>query len=112
MANNYRVSFSEDAINDLLEIESYYVEEIYNERALLNLVQKLYSFTDLLEVQPRIGSMVDKALLSGSFKENEIRKFPIKNIVVLYEIRGTEIEVIGFVNALLDYTRVVNKRLR
>lgn len=112
MTSKYKVSFSKAAILDLNNIEFYFLEEIYNASALSKLLEKFYSFTDLLEEQPWIGSSIPQELLIDRLKSLEIRKFPIMNYIIIYEIRDKRVEILGFINAWLDYPRVINKRLR
>lgn len=88
--NNYTLKITPKASEDLEEIYSYIADELYNEGAAENLMNKIESTIMRLRDFPFSGSFVADEIL----KDKGYRKLIVENYIAFYIVNKIEKQVV------------------
>lgn len=101
----YKIKFSKDARNDLVDIYKYISNNLQEPNIAKKLIQKMRKEIYELENSPQIYSIINDNFL----KKLEIRKIRVKNYFVFYSVnvKDRSVEVIRIMYARRNWSELI-----
>ena len=94
-----KIIYKKAAIDDLLNIESYIINQFHNTQAAKNLKSNIVDTISLLKDNPYLGpKMSDRFNIDTSF-----RYLIVSKQLVFYNIKNDNIEIIRILDSRQDY---------
>lgn len=103
--NKYKIQFSKDAREDLIDIYSYIKYNLQESTIAKNLVKKIREDIYKLENNPTIYAIIKDEII----KKREIRKIKVNNYIVFYKVEKNNniVEIVRIMYARRNWTKIL-----